>query len=451
MRAVDIISKKRHGESLTKEEINFFIQGFVNGSIPDYQASALLMAICCNGMDSWEIVDLTMAMVNSGKKVDLSQIKGVKVDKHSTGGVADTTTLITAPLVAACGVPVAKMAGRGLGHTGGTIDKLESIPGFRTDLSMEDFIKAVEETGLAIAGQSKDLVPADKLLYELRDVTGTVDSIPLIASSVMSKKIAAGCDAIVLDVKTGSGAFMQSVNDSFLLADAMVKIGVRAGRKVMAVVTDMDQPLGMAVGNALEVMEAIEVLKNNQYGSLRDLSAYLAAHMLVTAGVCQSLEEALNKIKDVLESGKALMKLGDMIEYQGGDRAVLDDYNLLPQAEHVIPVKAEREGFIASIDTYKVGLSSQLTGAGRAKKEDRIDPAVGLVMHKRLGDQVEKGDVLAEFHVNDVNKFEEASKVFMEAIQIRSTKPKQRPLVLGVVTKHGIQRFGSGSDMEGNL
>jgi pyrimidine-nucleoside phosphorylase len=434
---------------LTKEEINFFIEGFVNGSIPDYQASALLMAICCNGMDSWEIVDLTLAMANSGKTVDLSPIKGVKVDKHSTGGVGDTTTLITAPLAAACGVPVAKMAGRGLGHTGGTIDKLESIPGFRTDLSMEEFIQSVETVGLAVAGQSKDLVPADKMLYELRDVTGTVDSIPLIASSIMSKKIASGSDAIVLDVKTGSGAFMQSVNDSFLLADAMVKIGVRAGRKVMAVITDMDQPLGTAVGNALEVREAIEVLKNKQHGPLRDLSIYLAAHMLVTAEACGSLEEALNKVKDALETGEALKKLGDMIENQGGDRAVLDDYSLLPSAEHIIPVKAEREGYISSIDTYKVGLSSQLIGAGRSKKEDNIDAAVGLVMYKRLGDQVQKGDILAEFHVNDLNKFDEASKIFMEAIQIRSARSKLRPLVLGLVTKHGIQKFGAVSDMEG--
>ncbi len=443
MRGVDILSKKRHGEALSKEEINFFIEGFVNGSIPDYQASALLMAICCNGMDSWETVDLTQAMVNSGERVDLSRISGTKVDKHSTGGVGDTTTLIAAPLVAACGVPVAKMSGRGLGHTGGTLDKLESIPGFKTNLSMDEFINAVESIGLAVIGQSKNLVPADKLLYELRDVTGTVDSIPLIASSIMSKKIASGSDAIVLDVKVGSGAFMRSVNDSFLLADAMVKIGVRAGRNTMAVITDMDQPLGMAIGNALEVKEAIEVLKNIRYGPLRDVSVYLAAHMLRTAKACKTLEEGLNLISEALESGRGLTKLGEMIQRQGGDRAVLDDCSLLPTAKHVLPVKADTDGYITNIDTEKIGLSSLITGAGRSRKEDTIDPAAGLVMHKRLGDQVHKGDILAEFHVNQPDLFEEASQVFRSGIDIRKTKPKQRSLIKGIVDKHGIQKFDS--------
>lgn len=443
MRAVDIISKKRHGEALSREEINFFIEGFVNGSIPDYQASALLMAVCCNGMDSWETVDLTLAMANSGDKVDLSRISGIKVDKHSTGGVGDTTTLITAPLVAACGVPVAKMSGRGLGHTGGTLDKLESIPGFKTDLSMEEFINAVESIGLAVIGQSKDLVPADKLLYELRDVTGTVDNIPLIASSIMSKKIASGSDAIVLDVKTGSGAFMRSVNDSFLLADAMVKIGVRAGRDVMAVITDMDQPLGMAVGNALEVKEAVEVLKNKRQGPLKDISIYLAANMLLTAKACSSLDEGLIMTSEALESGRGLNKLGEMIQRQGGDRDVLDDFSLLPGAEHIIPVKADAEGYISSIDAEKIGLCSLLTGAGRSKKEDDIDHAAGLIMHKRVGDPVHEGDILAELHINKLDMFEEASQMLRSGIHIRSARPKLKPLVMGMVTKHGIKRFDS--------
>lgn len=441
MRAVDIIVKKRHGEALSKEELQFFIEGFVNGSIPDYQAAALLMAICCNGMDSWETVDLTQAMVESGDKVDLSQISGIKVDKHSTGGVGDTTTLIVAPLVAACGIPVAKMSGRGLGHTGGTLDKLESIPGFQTDLSMEDFIQAVESTGLAVIGQSGNLVPADKLLYALRDVTGTVDSIPLIASSIMSKKIASGSDAIVLDVKTGSGAFMQSINDSFLLADAMVKIGVRAGKNVMALITDMDQPLGMAIGNALEVREAIEVLKNKQHGPLKEVSLYLAANMLLTAKACTSLKKGLAMAEEALESGRGLEKFGDMIQRQGGNKAVLDDPSLLPTSEHVVPVKAEIGGYISSIGTEKIGLSSLLTGAGRSRKEDVIDSAAGLIMQKRVGDNVEKGEILAELHINNQAKFQEAADMLRSAIKISKIKPKSRPLVLGTVTKHGIERF----------
>jgi pyrimidine-nucleoside phosphorylase len=441
MRAVDIILKKRHGEALSGNEINFFIEGYVNGSIPDYQASALLMAICCNGMDSRETSDLTSAMVNSGDIVDLSPIKAVKVDKHSTGGVGDTTTLIVAPIVAACGVPVAKMSGRGLGHTGGTLDKLESIPGFRTDLSMEEFIQAVQAAGLAVIGQTGNLVPADKLLYTLRDVTGTVDSIPLIASSIMSKKVAAGSDAIVLDVKTGNGAFMQTTEDSFALAEEMVEIGIRAGKRVMAVVTDMDQPLGMAVGNSLEVKEAIAVLKNELSGPLKEVSLYLAANMLLTADACSSFEEGMKEAKDALESGKALNKLGEMINRQGGNKAVLENPDLLPAAEHVISVRSDTEGYISSIDTQKVGISSLITGAGRSKKEDKIDPAVGLVMKKRVGDITKKGDILAEIHVNNLKAYEEAAAVFHSAIHISEHKPEPKPLILGTVTRDGVKRF----------
>jgi len=441
MRAVDIISKKRHGEALTRDEINFFVKGFVDGSIPDYQASALLMAVCCNGMDSWETVDLTLAMVNSGEKLDLSPINGIKTDKHSTGGVADTTTLIVGPLVAACGVPVAKMSGRGLGHTGGTLDKLESIPGFRTSLTMEEFIHSVQTVGIAVAGQSRELVPADKLFYALRDVTGTVDSIPLIASSIMSKKIAAGCDAIVLDVKTGSGALLQSLDDSFALADAMVKIGVRAGRNVIAVITDMDQPLGMAVGNALEVKEAVMVLKNELEGPLKELSLYLAANMLLAAKACRDTDQGLTMADRALKSGRALAKLGDMIRNQGGQAEIIENLSLLPQAKHIVPVKAERDGYVSSIDTLKVGIGSLLTGAGRSKKDDKIDHAAGIVMHKRVGDRVQKGDTLAEIHTGNAGIIEEVSGMLKNAILIKAEKPVLRPLILGKVTKNGIEKY----------
>ncbi|HCS72554.1 MAG TPA: pyrimidine-nucleoside phosphorylase [Clostridiales bacterium] len=440
MVAVDSIVKKRHGESLTTEEINFFIKGFTDGSIPDYQASALLMAICCNGMDSRETADLTLAMVNSGETIDLSPIPGIKVDKHSTGGVGDTTTLIIAPLVAACGVPVAKMSGRGLGHTGGTLDKLESIPGFRTDLTMEEFIQAVKETGLAVIGQSSHLVPADKQLYALRDVTGTVDSIPLIASSIMSKKIASGSDAIVLDVKTGSGAFMQSLNDSFALAEEMVEIGTRAGKNVTAVITDMGQPLGMAIGNALEVEEAIKVLKSQQEGCLKEASLYLAANMLFAAKACNNIQEGMTLAEEALESGRGLAKLGDMIRQQGGGESLLGDLSLLPHAKLIIPVLSEKEGYIASMDTQRIGMSAMLTGAGRSRKEDKIDPAAGLVMKKRVGDAVNKGDVLAEIHLNNKSMFKEAAKVFRSAITITEDKPEVGPLILGTVTKDGVKR-----------
>lgn len=441
MVAVDIIVKKRHGESLTTDEINFFTEGFTEGNIPDYQASALLMAICCNGMDSRETADLTLAMVNSGDVIDLSPIPGIKVDKHSTGGVGDTTTLIIAPLVAACGVPVAKMSGRGLGHTGGTLDKLESIPGYRTDLSMEEFIKAVKEIGLAVIGQSSHLVPADKQLYAIRDVTGTVDSIPLIASSIMSKKIASGSDAIVLDVKTGSGAFMQTLDDSFALAEEMVEIGTRAGKSVTAVITDMDQPLGMAIGNALEVEEAIKVLNNQEDSYLKEVSLYLAANMLFAAKACDSIKEGMDLAKEALETGRGLAKLGDMIRQQGGDAAVIEDLSLLPHAKHVMPVVSEKEGYISSMDTQMIGHSSLLTGAGRSRKEDDVDPAAGLIMKKRVGNAVKKGDVLAEIHLNNKDMFEEAANAFRSALTITEDKPEARPLILGSVTKDGVKRW----------
>ena len=440
MRAVDVILKKRNGSSLTKEEINYFINGYSKGNIPDYQAAALLMAIFFTGMDSRETTDLTIAMVNSGDRVDLSSINGVKVDKHSTGGVGDTTTLITTPLVAACGVPVAKMSGRGLGHTGGTLDKLESIPGFRVSLSMDEFIKAVQSVGLAVISQNTNLVPADKLLYALRDVTGTIDSLPLIASSIMSKKIAAGADAIVLDVKTGSGAFMQSVEDSFKLASEMVKIGTRVGIRTTALVTDMDQPLGMAIGNALEVKEAIEVLNGDQRGSLREVSLHLASYMLYTAGACSDIKEGYAMAEDALDSGRGLSKLGEMIKQQGGEIEVIEDTSLLPGTNIVIPVKTEAKGYISAIDTQKVGLSALLLGAGRSTKDDIIDHGVGLVMHKRIGDWVNIGDTLADFYINYEEGYMEAVNNFRSAIKYSTEKPQPKPLLFGSVTEDGINR-----------
>lgn len=440
MRMYDIIYKKRNGNELSREEIDFFIDGYVKGYIPDYQVSALLMAIYFQGMTERETADLTMAMAQSGDMVDLSAIEGIKVDKHSTGGVGDTTTLVVAPLVAACGVPVAKMSGRGLGHTGGTLDKLESIPGFNVFLPSQRFIEVVNQVGLAVIGQTENLVPADKMLYALRDVTATVDSIPLIASSIMSKKIAAGCDAIVLDVKVGSGAFMENIEDAFELARQMVEIGTQVGRKTTALVTDMNQPLGMAVGNALEVKEAIEVLKGMHPGELQEVCVLLGAYMLYTAGQCKSVEEGKEAIEDALHMGMGLQKLREMIAAQGGDEKVVDDPNLLPIAEKIIPVKSEEAGYILSTDTQAIGTSAMLLGAGRNTKEDVIDPSVGIVIKKRLGEKVEVGEVLAEFYINDDKRLEEAIDLFRKAIKIGKQKPDTKPLIYGVVTEDGIER-----------
>jgi len=437
----DIIYKKRKGEELSTEEINFFIQGYIQGDIPDYQVSALMMAICFQGMTKRETADLTMAMVRSGDVVNLSAIEGVKVDKHSTGGVGDTTTLIVAPLVAACGIPVAKLSGRGLGHTGGTLDKLESIPGFNVSLPIESFIDIVNSIGLAVAGQTENLVPADKMLYALRDVTATVDSIPLIASSIMSKKIAAGCDAIVLDVKTGSGAFMKDVEDAFELASQMVEIGIQLGRKTTALVTNMEQPLGMAIGNALEVREAIQVLKGMQPGALQELCILLGAYMLYAAGRCENVEKGRQMIEEALYKGLGVQKLREMIAAQGGDERVVDDLSLLPIAQQVIPVKAQKSGYVISLDAQAIGISAMLLGAGRNTKEDIIDPGVGIVMNKRLGDRVEMGDVLAEFYVNNDKRLKEALKVFNDAVKIGEGKPADQPLIYGVVTEKGIERW----------
>ncbi|HDA9567145.1 TPA: pyrimidine-nucleoside phosphorylase [Listeria innocua] len=394
MRMVDIISKKRDGKALSTEEIQFFIDGYTNGEIPDYQASALAMAIFFQDMNDQERADLTMAMVGSGDTIDLSAIEGIKVDKHSTGGVGDTTTLVLAPLVAAVGVPVAKMSGRGLGHTGGTIDKLESIEGFHIELDKKDFINLVNCDKVAVIGQSGNLTPADKKMYALRDVTGTVNSIPLIASSIMSKKIAAGADAIVLDVKTGAGAFMKTDEDAENLAHAMVRIGNNVGRNTMAVISDMSQPLGEAIGNALEVKEAIDTLKGQGPEDLTELVLVLGSQMVVLAKQAETLDEARAKLIEVIENGAALEKFKTFLSNQGGDASIVDHPEKLPQAKYQIEVPAKTSGFVSQIVADEIGIAAMILGAGRATKEDEINLAVGLMLRKKVGDQVKEGDSL---------------------------------------------------------
>lgn len=400
MRMVDIIAKKRDGGKLTTEEIDFFIKGYTAGDIPDYQASSLAMAIYFQDMDDQERADLTMAMVESGDQIDLSKIEGIKVDKHSTGGVGDTTTLVLAPLVAALDIPVAKMSGRGLGHTGGTIDKLEAVEGFHVEISDEEFVRLVNEDKIAVIGQTGNLTPADKKLYALRDVTGTVNSIPLIASSIMSKKIAAGSDAIVLDVKTGAGAFMKTDEDAEKLAHAMVKIGNNVGRRTMAIISDMSQPLGYAIGNALEVKEAIETLKGQGPDDLNELVLTLGSQMVVLGGGAETLDEARAKLQEVIDNGKALEKFRTFLENQGGNGDVVDDVSLLPQAAYEIEVPAKQSGFVSRIVADEIGIASMLLGAGRATKEDTIDLAVGLMLRKKVGDKVEEGESLVTIYSN---------------------------------------------------
>ncbi|MGG1419755.1 pyrimidine-nucleoside phosphorylase [Bacillus subtilis] len=412
MRMVDIIIKKQNGKELTTEEIQFFVNGYTDGSIPDYQASALAMAIFFQDMSDRERADLTMAMVNSGETIDLSAIKGIKVDKHSTGGVGDTTTLVLAPLVAALDVPVAKMSGRGLGHTGGTIDKLEAIDGFHVELTKDEFIKLVNRDKVAVIGQSGNLTPADKKLYALRDVTGTVNSIPLIASSIMSKKIAAGADAIVLDVKTGAGAFMKTEEDAAELAKAMVRIGNNVGRQTMAVISDMSQPLGFAIGNALEVKEAIDTLKGEGPEDLHELVLTLGSQMVVLAKKADTLDEARAKLEEVMKNGKALEKFKDFLKNQGGDSSIVDDPSKLPQAAYQIDVPAKEAGVVSEIVADEIGVAAMLLGAGRATKEDEIDLAVGIMLRKKVGDKVEKGEPLVTLYANRENVDEVIAKVY---------------------------------------
>ncbi len=434
MHAVDIILKKRGGGTLSREEIEFFVKGYVAESIPDYQMAALLMAVWFRGMDREETTALTLAMTDSGDRVDLSAIAGFKVDKHSTGGVADTTTLIVAPLVAACGGKVAKMSGRGLGHTGGTIDKLESIPGFSVSLSMDAFARNVSDIGLSVIGQTANLVPADKKIYALRDVTGTVDNISLIAGSIMSKKIASGSDGIVLDVKTGSGAFMRETADAMELARVMVDIGNLAGRKTVALVTDMNQPLGNAIGNAMEVREAIEILSGEHgSGDLTEVSLALGAQMLILSGLAPDADAGREKLTAALKSGEGLDRFRRMIKAHGGNPKVCDDPSLLPAARRQISARAGSGGYVSRIQNDAVGTASQLLGAGRQKKEDVIDPAVGIWMKKRLGDKVEKGEELAVFHVNGETNLEESMERFLGAVEISQEKPEPKPLVYGTV------------------
>ncbi|MDQ0177868.1 pyrimidine-nucleoside phosphorylase [Bacillus chungangensis] len=428
MRMVDLILKKRGGQVLTAEEIQQFIHGYTEGAIPDYQASALLMAIYFKGMSEQECADLTMAMVQSGETIDLSEIKGVKVDKHSTGGVGDTTTLILGPLVASVGVPVAKMSGRGLGHTGGTIDKLEAIKGFHVELEKEAFIQIVNENKIAVVGQSGNLTPADKKIYALRDVTGTVDSIPLIASSIMSKKIAAGADAICLDVKTGAGAFMKTVEEAQQLAKTMVQIGNHVGRKTMAVISDMSQPLGNAIGNALEVNEAIDTLRGNGPKDLTELCLTLGSHMVYMAGKAETIDSAREKLETAIKDGSAITTFKRFIESQGGDGTVVDDLSKLPQAAYVIEFSAEEDGYISELIANQIGEAAMLLGAGRTKLDDTIDLAAGLVLHKKIGDQVQPGDVLVSIHSNREN-VDDVKEKLKASIRISKQKQAAPPLV----------------------
>ena len=420
MRMVDLISKKRHNIELTTAEIEWIINGYTNKEIPDYQMSALLMAIVFNDMTKAERLALTQAMVNSGDVVDLSAIEGVKVDKHSTGGVGDKTSLILGPLVASMGVPVAKMSGRGLGHTGGTLDKLESISGMKIEIEMDQFIQQVNDIKLAIIGQTGNLAPADKYLYALRDVTGTVESIPLIASSIMSKKIAAGADAIVLDVKFGAGAFMKTLDDAKELATAMVEIGRDAGRETVAFLTDMNQPLGFAIGNALEVKEAIETLSGNGPKDLEELVLQLASHMVVLAKKAANTEQAYAQLKEKLQNGEALQKFKEFVAAQGGDTSQIENPELLPTASSVIPVTATEAGYVEKIDALSIGIAAMKLGAGRATKEDTIDMGVGVVLNKKVGEAINQGDVLAYVHTNQADS-QEAIEYIKKAYEISSS------------------------------
>ncbi|MBC1544837.1 pyrimidine-nucleoside phosphorylase [Listeria cossartiae] len=433
MRMVDIISKKRDGKALSTEEIQFFIDGYTNGEIPDYQASALAMAIFFQDMNDQERADLTMAMVGSGDTIDLSAIEGIKVDKHSTGGVGDTTTLVLAPLVAAVGVPVAKMSGRGLGHTGGTIDKLESIEGFHIELDKKDFINLVNRDKVAVIGQSGNLTPADKKMYALRDVTGTVNSIPLIASSIMSKKIAAGADAIVLDVKTGAGAFMKTDEDAENLANAMVRIGNNVGRNTMAVISDMSQPLGEAIGNALEVKEAIDTLKGQGPEDLTELVLVLGSQMVVLAKQAETLEEARAKLIEVMENGAALEKFKTFLSNQGGDASIVDHPEKLPQAKYQIEVPAKTSGFVSQIVADEIGIAAMILGAGRATKEDEINLAVGLMLRKKVGDAVKEGESLVTIFADQEDVENVKAKIY-ENIQI-SDQATAPTLVHKIITE----------------
>ncbi len=430
MRIGDIIERKKRRRRLSDEEIRFVVERYVSGEIPDYQISALLMAVWFAGMDEAETTALTLAMADSGDRIDLSGVDGVPVDKHSTGGVADTTTLIVAPVVAACGGRMAKMSGRGLGHTGGTLDKLEAIPGMRVDLSAEEFVRTVNRCGLSIVGQTGNLVPADKKLYALRDVTATVDSAPLIASSIMSKKLASGASGIVLDVKWGSGAFIKTTEEATRIAHLMTAIGTRAGRTTVALVTDMNQPLGSGVGNALDVAEAISVLRGECSGDLLDVSTALARELLVIAGLYVDADSAEAAARRAIDSGEALARLAAMIEAQHGDPRVVDEVALLPRARRTVSVRSRSGGFVVAIDAERIGSAAQILGAGRARKDDPIDPAVGIVVKKRLGDPVDSGEELAVLHINEEGAAGEANERCAGAFVIGDSAPDPPALIV---------------------
>lgn len=441
MRMYDIIKKKRDKLELSKEEIHYFIENYSKGDIPDYQASALLMSIYLNKMNKQETVYLTEAMMNSGDIINLSDIDGIKVDKHSTGGVGDKTTIALIPLVASCGAPVAKMSGRGLGHTGGTIDKLESIPGFSTKMDIDKFIDSVNKSKIAVCGQSAKVAIADKKIYALRDVTATVDNISLIASSVMSKKLSSGADAIVLDVKTGDGAFMKTLEDSFELAKSMVDIGTGMNKDTIGIVTDMDEPLGFAIGNSLEVIEAIETLKGNGPKDLVELCEVLGAYMLVLSKVAHDFDDGIEKIRESIKSGSAIQKLKEFIENQGGNKNVIDDYSLFKKPEYKHPVKSTKSGYISKIKAEEVGLSAMILGAGRETKDDILDLSAGIILEKKVGDYVNEGEVLAYLYYDDEQKFLLAKDRFVNSYSIVDKKIEKNKLIYGIVTKDEIKKF----------
>ena len=433
MNPCDIIRKKRFGGELNETEIRAFVDGVVDGSFADYQASALLMAICINGMTDRETLALTLAMAKSGETLDLSDIPGVKADKHSTGGVGDTTSLVLVPLVAACGVKMAKMSGRGLGFTGGTLDKMESIPGMSIDLDVDAFKRQVTDIGCAIIGQTAELAPADKVLYALRDVTATVDCMPLVVSSILSKKLAAGCDVVVLDVKSGSGAIMDTPEKSRKLAEMMVRIGNLSGKRFSALITDMDQPLGNYIGNALEVEEAIDILAGRSQGALKDVALELGAHILRNAGAVATVNEGVKLLDSKIRSGEGLKKLAEMIAAQGGDPRVCEDTGLLPKAKTLIDIKADRAGYVSSMVTSDIGNAAKLLGAGRERKTDALDLSVGIVMKVRVGDRVKKGDVLCTLHAGEKSDRTGAYNLMKRSITISDEKPEARPLIQAVV------------------
>jgi len=441
MNMYEIISKKRDKKKLTSEEIQYFVSGYTKGTIPDYQMSALLMAIFLNGMDAEETFGLTLSMMRSGKVMDLSFIARTKVDKHSTGGVGDKASLILAPLVAACGVTVPMISGRGLGHTGGTLDKLESIPGFKTNLSLRKFVENLSEIGVSVIGQTAEIAPADKKIYALRDVTSTVNSLPLISASILSKKLAEGADALVFDVKLGNGAFMQKEEESILLAKNLIQTAKRFKKKAVALITDMNEPLGEAVGNSIEVIEAIQSLKGRGPEDLRKVTLALGAYMLILGRKAKNFKEAKEKLEESIKSGKALHKFKQMVKKQGGDPGVVDDYRLLPWAKHKITIESGQTGYVKSINTLKIGLSAVKLGAGRERLDSKIDPGVGFLIKKKVGDQVEKGENLAVIFSNDLKKGEWAKQEIKEAYQISRKRINKLKKLLYLIDEKGIKKW----------